>query len=411
MGLTGLLAVGCSSELEVKGDVQRLIGERVTVALLEGDEVFSGQVELKDARNTVLKTPELLVRQEDDRTVSFAIPPTTAAGPATAKMQKKGSEATYDVGLTISRAAVALSDKGVVEALPLPPSTLKPATVTAGQTGQSLALTPGGDLLITLASDDVVFWSMKKTPTNVASFKLTDTRCIAALPSGVIVGTSTSIQLFYFELGKATITGPSLTTTETVALGVSRDGKRAIALTHCDTTGNKLPDSDCLVDIDLAATPPVEVQTVVLDNEQSATLLAIRDDGKGAVVADKGTIYGVTFKTNPAKVSTISWPGAKPVSIASRLTMIEDHPNDLFAVADSTSKTIRMIGFKGTTLQDVSQTTLDVPPTLIGFGRQTDLFVASGTKLLKIDASQDPPAVTRLSQQLSSRPIAFVVQP
>lgn len=406
--LVGL--VGCSADLEVKGDVQRLIGERLTVALLEGDEVFSGEVELIDARNTTRSTAQLLVQQEDDRTVSFAIPPATAAGPATAKMQKKGSEASYGVALTISRVAVAINDKGLVETLPLPPSTVAPATAEAGQTGQDLALAPGGDLLLSLASDDVVFWQLRKTPTRAGSIALANTRCIGALPSGVAVGTSTSIQVYNLEQGAVT-TGPTLNINETVAIGVSRDGKRAIALTHCDTSGDKLPDADCLVDIDLTVSPLKEVQTVVLDNQQGATLLAVRSDGTGAVVADDDKIYGVTFKTNPAKISTISWAGSKPAAIASRLTVIESQPNDLFAVADSISKTVRMLGFKGTTLQDVSEATLDVVPDKIGFGRQTDLYVVSGTKLLKIDASRDPPVVTLLSQQLSSPPVSFAVQP
>jgi hypothetical protein len=408
--LCALLCASCSADLEVQGDVQRLIGERVTVALLEGDDVFAGDVELIDARGTTLTTSGLLVAQEDDRTVSFAIPPATAAGPAMAKLRKKGQEASYNVPLTISRVAVSLSAKGDLGIVPLPPSSLEATTDSAGQTGQDLAMAPAGDLLLSLASDNVTFWSLKKKLVSVQSLKLVNTRCIAAMPSGVAVGTSTSIQVFNFEQGTVTA-GPSVTIAETVALGVSRDGKRAIALTHCDTNSDKLPDSDCLVDINLAATPPTVVQTQVLDNQHGATLLAVRDDGTGALVADEGKLYGVTFKTNPAKVSTITWAGAKPVGIAGRITVIEGQANDLFAVADQTSKKVRMLGFKGTTLQDVSEATLDVPPELIGFGRQTDLYVVSGTKLLKVDTSREPPVVTPLSQQLAAPPVAFVVQP
>ncbi len=339
---------GCSSELEVKGDSQRLVGEKVVFALLEGADVFDKEVSFVDAKGTIVKTPELGLMTPDEHTISFFIPAGTAAGPATAKIQKKGQEATYDVPLTISRVGFALDAKGQIETLPLPPSSVEPTTASAGQTGQDLAISPDGRLLISLASDEIHFWTMGKSLNSVAALTLSNTRCIAALPGGVAVGTSTSIQVYNYEEGKGTTTGPSLTLSGTVALGVSADGKRAVALTHCDTNADTIPDSDCAVAIDLAATPPTIRQTIELDKHVSATLLAVGQDGRSAVVADTAVLYGLNFSTNPAKRSEFAWPTAQPTAIARTVATIAGQPTDLFAIADTTTKEIRAVGFNGT---------------------------------------------------------------
>lgn len=401
---------GCSSELEVKGNASRVIGERVTLALLEGDSVFDGEVTLSDARGGVHLGSALAVKKTDDRTLSFVIPPATAAGPATARVKQKGS-GEYAVPLTISRLAVALDSKGELETLALPPSSLGATHPTTEFGGVQLSISPGGGTVVALTQKGVYFYQLGKEIKEIGSLLLAGTS-IAALPSGVIVGTPTSIQIYHYTEGKGIEAGGSLTIKDTQALAVGSDGQRAVALVRCDTNADNVPDKDCVISIDLSGAAPIKGQQVELDANPSAALLAVRGNGLAAVVADGDKVYGVDFTAAPPKLTTLTWSGAKAVALARSTTVIQSQDNDIFAIADEMSKTIRMVGFQGATLAEIdSIITLDVVPSHLAFGRATDLYVVTGPKLLQVDASVKDASPVPLSPQLTQAPLSFVVQP
>lgn len=415
-GLLGLALVvgGCSSEPEVKGNGSRVIGERVTLALVEGDSVFGGELTLTDARGGVHVGSALEAQLEDDRTLSFSIPRGTAAGAATAHAKQKGG-GEYAVPLTISRLAASLDSKGVVQTLALPPSTLGTATVGESFVGELISLTPGGGTLVAQGQKGpqkgIYFFQLGKETKEYASIALTGT-CIAALPSGVMVGTPTSIQIYQYTEGKGIDAAGSLTIKNTQAIAVGGDGQRAVALAQCDTNADNVPDKDCVISIDLSGGAPIKGPEVNLDDNLSAKLLAVRSSGLAAVVADGDTVYGIDFTAAPPKLTTLSWSGSKAVALAHSTTVIQSQDNDLFAIADEISKTIRMVGFQGTALAEIdSIITLDVVPSHLSFGRATDLYVSTGPKLLKVDASVKNATPVPLSQQLTEAPLSFVVQP
>lgn len=407
LGLVLLGSGACSPELEVKGNTQRVIGERVTLALVEGD-VFGTELTLTDADKVEAQASALDIQQADERTLSFVIPPGTAAGAATVRVKQKGG-GTYVVPLTISRLAVAVGKDGRVETLALPPSTLgatTPSTAIDPFVGQQVVMTLDGGTAVALAGTGFYTFRLGKDPQTGPSLAITGT-CIAALPQdGVVVGTATSIQAYRRK--ESVYVGNSLTGPSNVrAIAAADDGTRAIALATCGS-------NNCLLIVDVSGVAPKKESEVLLGPSSGATLLAIRADGKGAVVVDGSTIYGVDLAGTP-KITTLSI--GKGVAIARATTVINNQANDLFAIADETSLKIRLVGFQGNVgsqvLTDIDSN-IDLGgnvPSHLAFGRGAELYVVTGTKLLKIDASAKDAVPVPLSQQLTQAPLSFVVQP
>ena len=414
-GLALLLSLlGCSSELEVKGNAQRVIGERVTLALVEGDSVFDGEVSLSDARGGVHLGSALAVQKTDDRKLSFVIPPATAAGSATVRVKQKGG-GEYAVPLTISRLAVTIDQSGHLGTLALPPSSLGAAKPAEDFTGFQLSMAPGGGTVVALGKKGsqkaAYFFRLGKETREYTSVALAGSS-VAALPSGVIVGTPTSIQVYLYTEGKGIDTGPSLTVKNTQAIAVGSDGKRAVALVQCDPDTNGAPQKDCFFSLDLSGSTLIKGPEVQLDANPGAKLLAVRANGLAAVVADGDKVYGIDFTAAPPKLTTLSWTGAKAVALARSTTVIQNKDNDLFAIADEMTKTIRMVGFQGTALAEIdSVITLEVVPSHLAFGRATDLYVVAGPQLLQVDASVKDATPVPLAAQLAQTPLSFVVQP
>ncbi len=225
------------------------------------------------------------------------------------------------------------------------------------------------------------------------------------------VTTSTTVQIYAYQESKEITQQASLALSHIVALGLSADGQRGVALTHCDTNQDTIPDGDCAVALDLGTKPPAIRETVKLDEQAGATLLAVGRRGLTAVVADGDVLHGVDFSTSTTRHSSIPWLNANPVAIACTMAVIEGHPKNLFAIADTTSKTIRSVGFLETRLAGVSSLALDVSPSFIDFGRRSDLYIVSENKILLADLTLPQPVAVHLSHPLTQRPRAFVVQP
>ena len=93
---------GCSdSSLEVRGSLDRVVGETVTLSLVEGETGFSGEVELIAADQTPFSTAALKVQQTDERKLTFVIPPGIAAGRAVAKAARVGALSHAEAGAAL----------------------------------------------------------------------------------------------------------------------------------------------------------------------------------------------------------------------------------------------------------------------------------------------------------------------
>jgi hypothetical protein len=400
---------GCAdSSLEVRGALDRVVGETVTLNLVEGETGFSGELDLIAADETPFSSAALKVEQIDDSTISFVVPPGIAPGRAIVKAARVDESGTYDVPLTISRLAVALTSTGVVEVLPLPPTVLKTSTLEEiDATGGHLALTGSGGEVAVMAQDQINILPLGISSNNTfPGIQQNNGRAIAAIPGGVVICTDTAVFRFKHDQGQTTKTDILLP--DCSAIAVSDDGTRAVVLSACDTDSDTVKE-DCLTELKLASSITMGAQ-VSLDATPSASMVALRRDGMGAVVPDTKEIYGVWFDSAPV-VTTVTWaPPATPAGISRGNSSL----GDLFAIGDSSSGRIRFVAFDtkaGNTLKPVSDLDLKEIPTALGFGRRAELFVAAGTKLYQVNAQVQQPKAEALEVTASSEVSALLVQP
>lgn len=401
---------GCSdSNLEVRGSLDRVVGETVTVTLLEGETGFSGEVDLVASDQTPFSSAALKIEQVDDRTISFVVPPGIAPGRAVAKVARVDESGTYDIPLTISRLALALTSTGVVEVLPLPPTVLKSSALQdVDATGGHLALTSSGGEVAVMAQDQINVLPLGKSSNNTfPGIQQNNGKALAAIPGGVVVCTDTAVFRFKHDQGQTTKTDVLLP--DCSAIAVSADGTKAVVLSTCDTDNDSIKE-DCLTELKLESSITIGAQ-VSLDPTPSASMVSLRRDGMGAVVPDTKEIYGVWFDPVAPVVTKVTWaPPATPAGISRG----ESSLGDLFAVGDSSSGRIRFVAFDtkaGNTLKPVSDLDLKEIPTALGFGRRAELFVAAGTKLYQVNAQVQQPKAEALEVSASSEVSALLVQP
>jgi hypothetical protein len=417
VALVASLLAGCGdSSLEVRGVLNRVIGETVQLDLVQGDPSFSGDVTLKTADNAQLKAAALNVTKTNDRSLTFVVPTDIAVGKATAAVGKQGG-GTYDVALQINRLVVALDDKGVIELLPLSPTTLKKSTITIGGTKPLMALSPtGGELATYTSTGEIRLRALGQETKDVApGLTQQGGQCLGAVPGGALVGTDTDLYLFRFVKGKTSSKQVKLAGCKAIA--VNADGTVAAVLSSCDTNSDSTLE-DCLtvvrIGTELTTDPSIKI-----DDTPSATTLAMTRDGKGVVIGDKDSIYGVYLDPDPkGRISTISWGfSSTPVAIDRAQANVQGMTIDLFAVGEREVGKVLFVGFnakQNNDLQKTSEATVSSTtskPTGLAFGRNGDLYVALGSKLAYLDATLPNPTPSDAKISADSAIVSFTVQP
>ena len=412
-------------ELEVLGDLDRVVGETVTMSLLEGEPMFSGQLSLVASDGTQYSSATLKMKKQSVSQLSFVIPPDVAAGKATVRVGKAGEDGAYEVPLQVNRLALGLTQKGSLELFPLPPSSIKPSSRSvagSNTSGALLSMAASGGLVAALSGGQLSMLSLGATTKDRVSPITQTGQCLAALDDSVLVGTKTSILLYSLGSGKTIKQLATFKISDCKDISVAGDGAKVLVLSHCDTKADGVADSDCLTEITLG-TNLKEGKPAVLDSTASATHLAISVDGKNAVVADGDTVYGVVLDTtggNTHTSSKVSWTfKATPVDLvrSHRKEKISGKLVDLFAVAESSKKLIRFVGIdvNQTKWVELGQSRLEISmsdvPTGLAFGRRLDLYATAAKKVYFIKSLRSKPTIVALGT-LANQPIsAFVVQP
>lgn len=393
----GLLALAllCScaaGEPEVRGDIERLVGETITVELVEGDPTLAGQAELVDASGKRFDSKAINTHATSNKQLEFVIPAGVAAGPATLHLARQDQEGDYRVSITIDRVAAAMAGDEIVHFIPLPPSVLSPFSVTLGAAPSALSWLPSARYLATLSGDQVSFIRPSKQPEIDTSVRVPGASSIAALPDGALVGTPSAIVLVRLEQNGIAAHKGQLAVTHTKALAVTPTGDKAVALTECDTDDDLTVDADCLVPIDLSPDTPRFDAPVPINASPSATAVAIDPTGVHAVTADRDAIIGVDFSVDPPNnVTKLAWPDppGEPVAVERTQTVINGNIEDIFSVAEGRNMMISSAAFADHQIQRLQQVPLQMTtaPEHMAFGRGTDLYITSGTSAFKVDVS------------------------
>jgi len=413
--LPALLAACGEPDLEVKGTLDRVVGEVVTLRLAAGEDGFSGTLELVDARARKFSGAALKVQKTDDKELSFVVPGGVAPGKATARVGRKDSDEDYNVPLDINRLALGLDDNGTIETLPLAPATLAPGSISRIEAaGGLVSLSPSGGQLAVLAKDELSLLALGATAKPVGpAIQQKDGRAIFAVPDGVLVCTDTALLLVRFKDGNTS----QLTATIAGCQGVAGDddGTVAAVLHTCDSDSDTTME-DCVTvfQIGSALTEVTNQKNISLDAKPDATHIAMTADGKGVVVADPELIHGLWLGDG----SKAPEPVAVKWGQAATIVGLDRGPfslGDLFVAADAATKTVLLLGFDpnaGHLFKKLKEEiTLPDTPTAMAYGLGTQLYVASGTKLYLLDAEQPQKEAEELQLAGASKLLSLAVQP
>jgi hypothetical protein len=414
-----LALCACDRSLEVTGAIQRLVGETVTLALTEGEPVFSGELWLR-APDATYKPPQLKVTKKDERTISFVVPVDVAIGGATAIVW--AGPGVYEVPLQLNRLALTLDDKLALAGWPLAPGGPRPALGPSAAAGSALlAVTPEGSELVVAAGDQLRFVGIGAELKDVAGgIKQDGVKALAALTGGALVATDSSLIHYRFARGGQITQVGAKDFPFTRALAVSENGATAVALSACE------PNTDCLSEFALGAGAPAKGREVKLDTTLSAKVVGLTRDGLGAVVGDVDCIYGVWLGVDPPKVTRWDWSihdpttqtsvpfKANPTAIDRTPATVNGVAVDLFAVAENEKSLLAFVAFNPSqSLQrtNTAEVTLADKPVCLSYGRRTELVVGGGRALYVLDAGQATPAVRKLDAASASAIASCVVQP
>lgn len=423
--LAMLLALpSCGGDLQIKGSLERVVGETVTLALVSGEPTFNGQLSLRAPDLTMLDAGSLQANRKDDRTLSFLIPAGIAAGHAVAVVGQNGG-GTYEVPLRISRLAVVLEEGGSLEAWPLSPSSLPRAGLPTGTaTGARLALSPTGGELAVAAGDEVRLLALGAEIRDIgAGIKQSGVLALSAGPAGkVLVATAEALILFQFTRGEQT-TQAAVNFKDIRALAIDATGESAVVLYGCDTDTDGIPDAACLEKVLLSPSLSRDISSrVPLGAGPQASVLAVSRDGKGVVVADDKGIHGLYAAGATPRKSTVGWSvngsaftGAQPVGADRAGAVVSGQDVDLFAVAERSQQLVDLVAFNPAAegnLQRVGTMPLAEPPSRLSYGRRTLLYIATGKSLLSVDVGLASPTVNPVAEVTPASNISgLVVQP
>jgi len=410
LSLCALLPIGGCGEpdLEVKGTLDRVIGETVTLNLEQGENGFSGEIELIDAGAHRFNAAALKANKADERKLSFVVPSGATPGKATARVERKDGDP-FRVPLDVNRLVLALDDQGAIEVLPLSPASIPTGAIGGiDALGGQISLSASGGELAVLAQDQLTLLALGATPKPVAPAIAQSGKAIVALPGGVLVCSDTALTFVSFQGG--TTSQISTTLSGCKALAADRSGAKAAVLSTCDSDKDTT-NEDCLTIYDIGTSiTQVTNPPISLDTNPSASHVAMRPDGKAVVVADSDAVYGVWLD-----VTGVPNPDAEKWSQAASVVGIAMAPlgqGEIFAVADATSKQVVLYGFDKTDFKPFigGAVALTEAPTALAFGAGTRLYVAAGTAIYTFDATQ-PDAPTAAGVSAASAVSTLAVQP
>jgi len=421
LGLALALGGGCGEKsLEVKGALDRVIGETITLELTQGEKAFNGELTLRAADNTSFKGADLKLDKKSDRLLSFSLPPGIAAGSATAQLGRSGDGSLYEVTLHVNRLLLTLDEKGTLESWPLAPATLGKSSQSVGTAGGRLAISNAGGEAALAASDQVRLLGLGPEVKDVtAGIQQTGVLALAAISGGALVATDQSLILFRFAKGQQT-TQTATPFKGARAVATSSAGDLAVVLSACDTTSDGTADADCLTEVAIGASALTPGRQTVLDSTPGATSVALSADGKQAVVADSEVVYGLYLGASPARVSSLKWTfekaafTAQPIGLDRAPATVSGQAVELFAAAEKAKSQLLLLAFSPSTndLIALAAVTLPEAPAALSFGRRTELYVAASKTLYTLDAGLAAPAVSKLEAITPGNAItALSVQP
>ncbi len=287
-----LLCACGEPELEVRGVLDRVVGEKVQLKLVEGETGFSGEAELVDSEGTSFKAGALKIVASGEKKLTFSVPPGVAPGKATARVRRKGEDGAYNVPLQINRLVLAATSTGVVELIPLAPASLSVSTLSGlDASGGSLALSPGGGDLAVFSQSQVNVYGLGKTPKKITGLQQGSGSAMAAIPGGVLICVADNstppienlVAIKYepsvSEVPKAFPGGQ--------AIAADATGTKAVILHSCDTNNDSIKE-DCITVLTISGgTISIAPTPIKVDDTFSAQHVAMTSDGNAVVVADE----------------------------------------------------------------------------------------------------------------------------
>ena len=424
--LSVFLCLGCGEgTLEVKGNLNRVVGETVTLELLEGQDDFTGEIRLVGSDRTKYDTNQLGATLKNPRKLSFTIPGDVAPGEATARVTRKGSDLPYDVPLRVNRLALTMDAVGLLEILPLPPTTMTPGSMSVGGGKAGLmSLSPKGGLLALFASDQLRLLSLGAKPKDLtAPISQKEGKCLAALNDGMLVGTATQVIYLKQVAGKGMTRASDFSLPGCTDISVDNAGTTALVLSRWDSSGGAgTPDSDALTELTLGASP-TKGSTLKVDSAPGATAVSLAGDGKSGVIVDGPAVYGVILKgSGQFSFSQLHWGfAAKPVSVSSTGSpaLVSKQKVYVHAMAETSKGQIRFAAhdqdklkwvYQGTKQLAVDLTTQGTP-SAIAFGRRLELYVAADRSVYLVKDLAGTPKIISMGMTTTNKITSLAVQP
>ena len=427
--LTGTLFACGEGPLELQGNLERVVGETVTLELLEGEDDFNGKLELVGADRTKYPANKLNVSVKNSRKLSFVIPGDVAPGEATARAGRTNNDKTYDVGIKINRLALTMDGASLLEVLPLPPTSMPPSSIAStGGTGGLMSLSPTGGLVALFAADQLRLMTMGATLKDLsAPINQKGAKCLMALNDGMLVGTDTQVIYLKRVTGKGMTRASDFSLPGCTDISVDNAGTTALVLSRWDSSGGGgTPDADALTELSLGSSSSA-YSTLKVDGAPGASAVSLSGDGKTAVIADGPALYGVTLKGSGQFAFTqLHWGiAATPVSLTrtGQAVEVSGQPVYVHAIAESSRNHIRFVAHDRDNLKWIYQNgksagsplTVDVTsqgtPGAIAFGRRLELYVAAERAIYKVTNLRETPSITALGLTTTNKITSLAVQP
>lgn len=395
-----------AGKAEIRGTTARVVGDRVILDLIEGDEPFSPIVSLQTADGTTYDREQLRVeRQSGGRTIELYIPPGVATGPALLEVGQEGSERNYEVPLTIDRLAVFLTDQQEVHLIPLSAGQVAPRSFKVASTPVFFSVSEDASTMAVVSSADLLLLRMTgRTDERGVTIRLPSgaVHGAVALPDGAIVAledqsvtpSRTLLQRYTRNDGELSRSDSRTLQTNTVraiaAVDRSPSDPRVAVLAECAGGG------DCVAWVDLKTEAnDDEIEFHKLDDTTSAASIALGSDGLLVAVPDTDGIYGIFFDEGGqvSKSQPLSWNQAEPadpVGIARTRTLVgttgaDTSAQDVFAAVDRANHVLRLFGAPAGDLRELQQQPppMGITPLAFAFGRDREIYLLSDQQQLQ----------------------------
>jgi hypothetical protein len=376
------------------------------------------QITLTDGARRTFDTTALDVKRTGGTTLSFTIPAGAASGPATLEIGAEGSVNTVRAQLVINRLLFARFAKSVALHV------VSPRTVTPLETQLDLessilglSLAQGGGQLGVLTTNQAELFrltldGLDRDRARILRADLTGANptCFAAMREGVIVAKAADVAIYSVAGGQGqqwSVAGPK----NVKAIAVDAAETVAALLHPCPTTpAPPDPVPDCISAIQLGGEKPtLGPSDISLQNNGTATTLALSPNGLVAVTADQSRPYAVTLASG--KISADSWGTTVDVVVLDQAA--SDPPiARTYGVADSKNKRVWFIGFAENdpnTIRRITWTVdLDAAPLGLGFvGDYRDVYVATASTIYRVQGAKTYPLKNESGQITTALPPVY----